>query len=134
MITNMRCLDTAKLNDLITVEIDYINSTSTANTFALLFCASTAPHETCNIKQYLSEAFILQPNEPGSKTITFIMPNKPVSYIAALQKWDIAQDKWIDDDSKSCTTNVKKGSSTTILMMLGAGVGLGLLYYLTQKK
>jgi len=133
MITNMSCLDTAKLNDLITVEIDYINSTSTANTFALLFCASTAPHETCNIKQYTSPAFVLQPNETGINYIQFAMPNEPVSYIATLQIWDVAQSKWIDDDSKSCTIDVIKESN--VLLYVGAAVaGLVGLYFITKKK
>ncbi len=134
MITNMSCLDKAKLNDLIIVEIDYINSSVTASTFALLFCASTAPHETCNIKQYTSPAFVLQPNESGINYIQFTMPNESVSYIATLQKWDIAQNKWIDDNSKSCTINIQAEPNNTILYVGAAIVGLVGLYFITKKK
>jgi len=138
MITNISCLEEANLNDLITVEVNYINNTGTANSFALLFCASTAPHETCNIKQYTSPSFILGINETGTKYIQFLMPSEPVSYVATIQKWDISTNAWITLNSKPCVINIipQEVADNTLLYATAASVILNIIagIYLITKK
>ncbi len=138
MITTISCLEEANKNDLINVEINYINNTGASNTFALLFCASTAPHETCNIKQYTSPSFILGINETGTKYTQFLMPNELVSYVATIQKWNASTNAWITLNSKSCVTNVipQEVADNTLLYAMSASVILNIIagIYLITKK
>jgi len=138
MITSMTCVNTSIPNEIIDVSIELNNSSGTVNTYALLFCASTTPHTTCNILQILSNAFILQPTDIGSLNIKFVMPNEPIAYIATLQKWDIISNTWIEEGlSKSCITDItieESEPNNTLLYVTAAIAGLVGLYFITKKK
>lgn len=87
VIESIDCPSTLKVGDIFDVQIKCKNTGTVESTFAFLFCASSPPHTSCNVEEYVSEAFILKPDESKDIVITITMPDSPIAYVAELQRW-----------------------------------------------
>jgi len=114
MITKIQGPTNAKPGENCQFELFYKNLSGQDNSFALMFCASEAPHSSCNVKDYLSEAFIINASTSGKKFVNFQMPATPIAYAAELQMWQ--NDQWVTVGKKTGTVDTGTSSS---LMMIG---------------
>jgi uncharacterized membrane protein len=86
-----------------------------------MFCASSPPHDVCDVKQWGSSVFALDPNATQDFTIPITMPNNQISYIATIQHANPnppdPSNPWITDDYVTCnigltSTGVAQGKIT----------------------
>ncbi len=80
------------------------NIGTASGTFALLFCASSPPYTLCDVAQYVSEAFVLDPDMTKDFTIPITMPNNQIIYVATLQHAETSE--WVTDESVSCSISL----------------------------
>lgn len=80
------------------------NTDTASVTFALMFCASSPPYTLCDVAQYLSDAFVLEPGLTMDIAIPITMPNNQVLYVATLQHTDGIS--WATDDTAVCSISL----------------------------
>lgn len=80
------------------------NIGTASGTFALLFCASSPPYTLCDVAQYVSEAFVLDPDMTKDFTIPITMPNNQIIYVATLQHAETSE--WVTDENVSCSISL----------------------------
>ena len=103
------------------------NIGTASGTFALLFCAASPPYTSCDVAQYVSDAFVLDPDMTKDFTIPITMPNNQIMYVAALQHAEA--NEWVTDDTVQCSISlpVSPPPSPTVAVSQVSGVGIGLL-------
>jgi len=63
------------------------NTGNEAASFAFIFCASSAASPDCDLLQFGSAAFVMNPNQSVDHYQEFKAPDMPYSYIIELQRW-----------------------------------------------
>lgn len=95
------------------------NIGTASGTFALLFCASSPPYTLCDVAQYVSEAFVLDPDMTKDFTIPITMPNNQIMYVATLQHAETSE--WVTDETMSCISLPAPTSSVAVLQGISVG-------------
>lgn len=86
VIENISVPEEAREKDIVSITIRCKNIGGSDGVFAIILCISTAPHTSCNITEYVSEAFILSSGESKDVTQTVTMPSSLISYAVELQR------------------------------------------------